>query len=818
MRLQQTLGAVLAVETNDLDMLRMILSKTDIPVDARIDEAYLKKWTLLEFALMLGHRQCAEVLLRSGATIDVESCSLECRLQQIQKNIELITEECRFLRTTSTQNKEKQVKRLEKRLLQMRKMKTVLENTTVPGPLSNVEAVVSASDQLTVSWEDVRQHNTDLIVKYKVEWSLCDDFNSTEGSLLVDATVRNYAVISKLKHGLRYSVRVSAASIGGYGQSIVATPQSLLLSIFPKSREIMDNKKKGSIKSLFAGSFRSLKKHRKLCITYSIPYRGIYLVSIIYSEMKVCTVEDYLPVILIDQTQFCIQKDEMYWAIKLSLAWDEVQNLQEANNSSASNSHFRSRFIDAAMEMHSALGVKDIGRVHYQPVVDEVNSVSFIVTVRFVSGSQTAQSLTTRWLPLNKIIRKRGACQAIDILWAEIFRIINFFESSHMRLQKGLYICYMKLENPHITKEEWDFLRSVDIGASNPPTSVQFVFHTALISAVSRLLSDLEVDIDLIPNQRIYRLQVFQLQFGVSFIILLPRIEDVCTVSSYSLLKSSPVQKGCLTLPLKVFEAIHLCTYSPDFIGSYCRLSLFIEHFSTYIQYEQRNSLLEKDFNVYADVLSKLEEFQQRLENIWKSVRWVGDIASTARDKQAKGVVPMKRLLTINNEMNDADCDNKQGTRRASTNSSASHLDLCNMRPQSDNTSTNSLTEPWFDNCFQPKKIPTTRVIKVYAAYQWGLTCDTSVRLQIASTTTANEIVALVIEQLAKAAAESGKAIESKDPEDFCLAVVVGSRERRLRDDFPPMKLQNPWDNGRLFVRRRDSVLAALQKGNEAVV
>ncbi|EJD76105.1 hypothetical protein LOAG_16880 [Loa loa] len=527
--------------------------------------------------------------------------------------------------------------------------------------------------------------------------------------------------------------------------------------------------------------------------------------------MKVCTVEDYLPVILVDQTQFCIGKDEMYWAIKLSLAWDEMSTLQETNNSSSSNSYFRSRFIDAAIEMHTVLGVKDIGRVHYQPIVDETNSVSFIVTVRFLNGSQTAQGLTTRWLPLNKIVRKRGACQAMDMLWAEIFRIINFFESSHVRLQRGL-------KNPHITKEEWDLLRSVDINVSNPPTPVQFSFHTALVSAISRLLNDLGIDIDLIPNQRIYRLQVFQLQFDVSFIILLPKTEDVCTVPSYSSLKSSPIQKGCFTLPLQVFEAIHLCTYNPDFIGNYCRLSLFIEHFSTYIQHEQRNSLLEKDVDVYADVLLKLDEFQRRLENVWKSVRWIGDVASTARNKQATGVVPLRRLLTIGNEINDRGSQNEQGRSDPTDSTSPLYLDLCNMWPQSVISLTKSITEPWLDKCLQPRKTPTTGVIKVYAAYQCGLTCGTSVRLQIASTTTASEIVAVVTEQLTKAAAEAGKAIESKDPEDFCLAVVVGSRERRLRDDFPPMKLQNPWDDGRLFVKRRDSVLAALQNGNEAAV
>ncbi|EJW79605.1 hypothetical protein WUBG_09486 [Wuchereria bancrofti] len=369
--------------------------------------------------------------------------------------------------------------------------------------------------------------------------------------------------------------------------------------------------------------------------------------------MKVCTVEDYLPVILVDQTQFCIEKDEMYWAIKLSLAWGEIQTLQEANNSSWSN--FRSKFIDAAIEMHTALRVEDIGRVYYQPIVDEINSVSFIVTVRFVNGSQNAQGLTTRWLPLNKIVRKRGACRAMDVLLAEIFKIINFFESSHVRLRRGL-------DNPHITKEEWDLLRSVDIKASNSLTPVQFVFYTALVKAASRLLNDLEIDINFMPNQRIYRLQVFQLQFDVSFIILLPKIEDVCTVRSYSSLISSSIQKDCFTLPLQVFEAIHLCTYNPDFIGTYCRLSLFIEHFSTYIQYEQRNSLLEKDINVYADVLSKLDEFRHRLESSWKSVRWVGDVASIARDKRTKGVVSMKRLFAVSNGMNDEVRHNGQGT------------------------------------------------------------------------------------------------------------------------------------------------------------
>lgn len=113
----------------------------------------------------------------------------------------------------------------------------------------------------------------------------------------------------------------------------------------------------------------------------------------------------------------------------------------------------------------------------------------------------------------------------------------------------------------------------------------------------------------------------------------------------------------------------------------------------------------------------------------------------------------------------------------------------------------------------------TTGVIRVYTAYQCGFAKGTSVRLQISSTTTSREVVALVVTQLAKAAA-AAKLIKREDASlhDYCLVAVIGSRERRLRDDFPLLKLQNPWTKGRLFVRRRDRVLEAIHFGNEATV
>ena len=47
---------------------------------------------------------------------------------------------------------------------------------------------------------------------------------------------------------------------------------------------------------------------------------------------------------------------------------------------------------------------------------------------------------------------------------------------------------------------------------------------------------------------------------------------------------------------------------------------------------------------------------------------------------------------------------------------------------------------------------------------------------------------------------------------NFCLVAVIGSRERCLRDDFKPLQLQNPWRKGKLFVRVKSDVLAAIER------
>lgn len=109
-------------------------------------------------------------------------------------------------------------------------------------------------------------------------------------------------------------------------------------------------------------------------------------------------------------------------------------------------------------------------------------------------------------------------------------------------------------------------------------------------------------------------------------------------------------------------------------------------------------------------------------------------------------------------------------------------------------------------------------IIQVYAAYETGLASGTSLKLHVTPRTTAREVVDLVVKQLNMAVVLKGKEgpIYPADKlKNFCLVAVIGARERCLRDDFKPLQLQNPWKKGRLYVRQKHDVLAALEHSSK---
>lgn len=106
---------------------------------------------------------------------------------------------------------------------------------------------------------------------------------------------------------------------------------------------------------------------------------------------------------------------------------------------------------------------------------------------------------------------------------------------------------------------------------------------------------------------------------------------------------------------------------------------------------------------------------------------------------------------------------------------------------------------------------------QVFTAYETGLASGTSLKLHVTARTTAREVVDLVVRQLNMAVVlkgRSGPVYDSEQLKSFCLVAVIGARERCLRDDFRPLALQNPWRKGRLYVRMKQDVLAAIEQSS----
>ena len=102
-------------------------------------------------------------------------------------------------------------------------------------------------------------------------------------------------------------------------------------------------------------------------------------------------------------------------------------------------------------------------------------------------------------------------------------------------------------------REEWEWIRNLDNNdVTGPPSAAQANFHKQLMAACEHLLESIGINEDEAISHRLYDLEVIELSEDVSFILLLPAIEGVCSIPGHS--EEIMEQPGFITLPVQVFE------------------------------------------------------------------------------------------------------------------------------------------------------------------------------------------------------------------------------------------------------------------------
>ncbi|XP_074821840.1 ankyrin repeat and fibronectin type-III domain-containing protein 1-like isoform X2 [Natator depressus] len=455
----------------------------------------------------------------------------------------------------------------------------------------------------------------------------------------------------------------------------------------PQSRKHSVSK---SLKHLFHPGSKFLKTLK----------RGLYLTSIFYKDDNILvTHEDQIPVVEIDDTYSCLLMQDFLWFTKVACMWDEILWLRQCLTVSQSSCscvlQTRFKMLLAISQMQGLLGIQDLGQVFFEPIKDKQGNI-LIVTLKEVKTNQTFESV--RWVPLSKLQTSRKSISSpeeptsLDMLLITMQDKLAYHHRSSQALAPGLYLGYLKLcsavdqirvlvpeelpnilchvkirTNPNISREEWEWLQNLANLEEPSPTEPEFEtsqnpLYQELQGAIKELVNLVNIPLQEAKDFRLYSQEVLDFGGQVSFLLLLPPSDDVCTAPG----QNSPYtpRSGFLTLPLQIFELVHFFTYDREFISQYCQVSALLELESLLSQQSLREAFSDAELSTAKQRHQQVQDYIQQMEEIWREMRWMMDALQHARYKQPSCGVPLIWFLS-----------ESSSAMKEKTQSTSSHLD-----------------------------------------------------------------------------------------------------------------------------------------------
>ncbi|KAI3365236.1 hypothetical protein L3Q82_010123, partial [Scortum barcoo] len=435
-----------------------------------------------------------------------------------------------------------------------------------------------------------------------------------------------------------------------------------------------------SLKHLFNSSNKFVKTLK----------RGIYLAAVFYhKDSLLVTAEDQIPIVEVDDSYSSSLMQDFLWFTKLSCMWEDVRWLRQSMSvsmSSSSTLQARHKMLTAAGQLQSLLGTHNLGRVHYEPIKDRHGNV-LLVTIR---DTESQHSLFSgKWMQVTKLQSQRKSLStpeepyALDILIITIQDILAYQRRSTHRLAPGLYLGYLKLsssvdqikvlvsqrtpnmlchtrirDNANVSREEWDWIQTLSAAgekersgeeseeAGPRPESHAPLLYYELQTAIKSLLKHINLPLHQARHFRLYSQEVVELGHGVSFLLLLPAADNVCSAPG----QSNPYTplSGFLHLPLQMFELVHFCTYKEKFISLYCRLSSVLDLDALITQQALREAITDSEVATAKQRHQLILDYIQQLDEMRRDLRWITDALQYARYKQPRGGVPITCLVDAN--------------------------------------------------------------------------------------------------------------------------------------------------------------------------
>ncbi|XP_076842957.1 ankyrin repeat and fibronectin type-III domain-containing protein 1 isoform X2 [Brachyhypopomus gauderio] len=609
-------------------------------------------------------------------------------------------------------DRERQLKAWKWRLRLFKRMQTGYTHASPPDPPSSVSLYVTSSSSLTVRFQEPLCLNAAVVTKYRVVWSSSPSFSPLLGEILVEDMTQLQCEITDLTTGLYYHVQVFAYNMKGWSTPQISVPacvtpsswrdvdgrssrlhglrealEGILVQIKELHQHCMchdqckgsTNVRKHSVSKSLRHLFQPSSKFVKTL------KRGLYVACVFYRDDNVLvTAEEQLPVVEVDESYTSLTQDFL-WFTKVTYLWEELSWLQQcvspAQLSCSCTLQTRLKMLQALTQLQSLLGTEDLGQVYVEPERD-THGNTVLVLLRDVEPVCALEGL--HWTPLSKLHTQRKPLppvappSALDTLIITLHEKLAYHRRCRKLLCPGLYLGYVKLctsveqirvlvshklpsvfchvklrDNAHVSREEWQCLRSVRSldDTQQLCADEQSAPHRLLLelrSAATELLGRINITNNQAQDFRIYIQEVIEFGEGVSFLLLLPPCEEVCTPPG----QNNPYspRSGAFTLPLQVFELVNFEAYCPSFISLYCRASAILGLESLLSQQALREAFSEAELLSAKQKHHKVQELLQRMEEVWREARWMVEVLQCARYRQQPAGVSLGSIIDFTKE------------------------------------------------------------------------------------------------------------------------------------------------------------------------
>uniref|UniRef100_UPI00398E82D6 ankyrin repeat and fibronectin type-III domain-containing protein 1-like n=1 Tax=Pristiophorus japonicus TaxID=55135 RepID=UPI00398E82D6 len=629
-----------------------------------------------------------------------------------QRVNELTTQVVNEAPSADCTDKEKQLKAWEWHYRLFKRMKAGFEHARAPEEPTHVQLSVASSNSLQVTFHEPLSVNSAVVTKYKVEWSNSHNFSPITGEASLDEIKTLCYTMTGLVTGLPYYVQVSAYNMKGWGPPQLSTPACATPSNWREydGKEVKRSGQTEALDQLL-NQIKNNHQHclchenskihlqgRKHSVSKSLKHlfqptskfvkslkRGLYLTAIFYKDDDIIvTHEEQIPVVDMDDSYSSSLMQDFLWFTKVSCMWEDSRWLGQCMSTSLSSCssvlQARHKMLVAVAQLQGLLGTQDLGHVYFEPIKDKHGNV-LIVTLRELSSFQSLENV--RWIPLSKFQTQRKSLSpedptALDILLSTLHEKLAYHRRSNQSLSPGLYLGYLKLcssvdqirvlvpqklpnilchikirSNHNVSRDEWEWLQNLSDLDKTPLTDLcdgcsQNLFQQELRVAIPELINQIGIPLQQAKEFRLYSQEVLDFTDNLSFLLLLPPSDDVCTAPGQN--NPNP-RSGFLTLPLQIFELVHFFTYDKAFISQYCQVSALLELDLLLSQQALREAFSDSEVVAAKQRHQQVQDFIQQMEEIWREMRWIMDVLQYARYKQPPGGIPLTWLMDFTRDI-----------------------------------------------------------------------------------------------------------------------------------------------------------------------